>query len=77
MKLEEELRKKQSLTICKRIVRWIGDHEDRFAGLTLENLSDYYPEILPEIKTVIETRWQYETPAFHSRARKIFKKMNT
>ena len=45
-----------------------------FSLRILENLAQEYPEILPEITTVIEERWDYETAAFHSRARKILKK---
>jgi hypothetical protein len=44
-----------------------------FSLTILSKLAEFYPEILPEIKTVIETRWEFETPAFHSRARKILK----
>ncbi len=40
----------------------------------LENMSVIYPEILPELKTIIETRWESESPAFRSRARKILKR---
>ncbi len=40
----------------------------------LEKMSNTYPEILPEIKSIIEERWEYETPAFRSRARKILNK---
>jgi hypothetical protein len=43
-----------------------------FSLSILSNLVKIYPEILPEIKTIIEARWAFETPAFHSRARKIF-----
>lgn len=42
-----------------------------FAIRVIENLSKKYPEILQELKTIIEDRWDYETPAFKSRARKI------
>ncbi|HEV3221836.1 MAG TPA: hypothetical protein VGZ90_03115 [Puia sp.] len=42
-----------------------------FSLTILSNLSVIYPEILPEIKTVIEARWEFETPAFRSRASKI------
>ncbi|HXB30284.1 MAG TPA: hypothetical protein VNW49_10720 [Puia sp.] len=42
-----------------------------FSFSILSNLAEIYPEILPEIKTVIEARWEFETPAFRSRARKI------
>ena len=44
-----------------------------FSLTILEQLANEYPEILPEIITVIEERWEYETAAFHSRARKILK----
>jgi hypothetical protein len=47
-----------------------------FSLTILSCLSEIYPEILPELKTVIEARWEYETPAFHSRARKILKSLN-
>ncbi|WP_276502118.1 hypothetical protein [Terrimonas pollutisoli] len=46
-----------------------------FALTVLDNLSKQYPEIKPELKTIIEDRWDYETAAFHSRARKILKKL--
>lgn len=45
-----------------------------FSLTILEQLAVEYPEILPEIITIIEERWDYETAAFHSRARKIVKK---
>jgi hypothetical protein len=45
-----------------------------FSLTVLENLGSAYPEILPEIKTIIAARWDQETPAFHSRAKKILKK---
>ena len=44
-----------------------------FSLTVLENLSRQYPEIKQELKTVIEDRWDFETAAFHSRARKILK----
>lgn len=44
-----------------------------FSLTILQNLSKKYPEIKPEIKTIIEERWDYETPAFHARARKLLK----
>lgn len=47
-----------------------------FSLTILQNLSRQYPEISPEIKTVIEDRWDYETAAFKSRARKILKELN-
>ena len=42
-----------------------------FSLTVLQNLSGIYPEILPEIKLIIEERWDTETPAFRSRARRI------
>lgn len=44
-----------------------------FSLRVLENLSKQYPEILPELKAIILERWDYESPAFKSRARKILK----
>jgi hypothetical protein len=37
----------------------------------LQQLAKSYPDILPEIKLVINQRWPYESAAFRSRARKI------
>ena len=45
-----------------------------FSLTILDNLAAYYPEIIPELKLIIEERWPHETAAFHSRARKILKK---
>jgi hypothetical protein len=45
-----------------------------FSITVLEKLAEQYPEIIPEVKTIIEERWQYETPAFHSRARLFLKR---
>jgi len=45
-----------------------------FSLTILEHLAESYPEIVPELKLIIEERWPYETPAFHSRAKKILKK---
>ena len=44
-----------------------------FSMRVLENLSKKYPEILPELKLIIEERWDQETPAFKSRGRRILK----
>ena len=44
-----------------------------FALTVLENLSKQYPEIKSELKTIIEDRWDYESAAFKSRAKKILK----
>ncbi|MCW3120183.1 MAG: hypothetical protein JWM28_4265 [Chitinophagaceae bacterium] len=45
-----------------------------FSLTILENLSHQYPEIRNELKLVIEERWDYESAAFRSRAKKILKK---
>ncbi len=46
-----------------------------FSLTVLHNLSKTYPEILPEIKLLIEERWDHETSAFKSRAKKILGKV--
>ena len=46
-----------------------------FSLTVLENMTVDYPEIKPELKLIIEERWPYETAAFHSRAKKILKKL--
>lgn len=46
-----------------------------FSLTVLDNLSKQYPEIKQELKTIIEDRWDLETAAFHSRARKILKRL--
>ena len=38
---------------------------------TLFNLSKQYPDIKPELKLIIEQRWNTETAAFKSRGKKI------
>jgi hypothetical protein len=42
-----------------------------FSLSILGNLSANYPDILPELKVIIDQRWPYETAAFRSRAKKI------
>ncbi|OQP64512.1 hypothetical protein [Niastella populi] len=37
----------------------------------LENLCALYPDIRPELKLIIEERWEHESPAFKMRARRI------
>lgn len=64
------------MTLC---FNYVADPEEAIAvkafSLTvLQNLSKHYPEILPELKTIIEDRWNFETPAFKSRAKKILAK---
>jgi len=44
-----------------------------FSLTVLQNLSKQYPEIKQELKTIIEDRWDLESTAFKSRAKKIIK----
>jgi hypothetical protein len=44
-----------------------------FSLTVLQNLSRDYPEILPEVKLIIEEQWDQSTPAFRSRAKRILK----
>lgn len=44
-----------------------------FSMTVLGNLSKKYPEILPELKLLIEDQLPHQTAAFKSRAKKIFK----
>ena len=46
-----------------------------FSLTILDNLSNDYPEIAPELKLIIEERWEHETAAFKSRAKKILRRM--
>jgi hypothetical protein len=46
-----------------------------FSLTVLEKLSHTYPEIKSELKTIINDRWEFETAAFHSRARKILQRI--
>jgi hypothetical protein len=46
-----------------------------FSLTLLHNLSKQYPEIKQELKTIIEDRWDFESAAFKSRAKKILKEL--
>ncbi|MES1218558.1 MAG: hypothetical protein ABUT20_23845, partial [Bacteroidota bacterium] len=46
-----------------------------FSLTVLQNLSIQYPEIKQELKTIIEDRWDFESTAFKSRAKKILKQL--
>ncbi|HEV8285252.1 MAG TPA: hypothetical protein VGQ09_13135 [Chitinophagaceae bacterium] len=46
-----------------------------FSLTILQNLSKHYPEIKNEIKLIIEERWEYETVAFKTRAKKFLKSL--
>lgn len=47
-----------------------------FSLSVLEKMMKQYPDIGSELKMIIEDRWEYETAAFRSRARKILKKLS-
>ena len=47
-----------------------------FSITVLQKLAKLYPEIINEIKLIIEERWDYETPAFKARARKLLKEFS-
>lgn len=69
-------------TVMDLCFNYIADVREKpavkaFSLTVLENLATQYPEILQELKTVIEERWDTETPAFHSRAKKILKRMKS
>jgi hypothetical protein len=42
-----------------------------FALTILQKLAKHYPEIKDEVKIIIEDRWEVESPAFKSRAKKF------
>ncbi|HET9825257.1 MAG TPA: hypothetical protein VFP87_07985 [Chitinophagaceae bacterium] len=44
-----------------------------FSLTVLHHLSKPYPEIRNEIRLIIEERWEHETAAFHSKAKKFLK----
>jgi hypothetical protein len=44
-----------------------------FAITILSKFSAQYPDILPELKTILLSQWANEGPAFRSRARKILR----
>jgi hypothetical protein len=48
-----------------------------FSLTILHQLSALYPEIRQELKTIIEDRWNFETPAFKARAKKIINESGT
>jgi len=47
-----------------------------FSLSVLFNLSKHYPEIVNELRLIIEERWETETAAFRARGKKILKALN-
>ena len=67
------------MSIC---FNYISDPQEKvaikaFSLSILQNLCRQYPEIRQELKTIIEDRWDYETVAFRSRAKKILKELSS
>lgn len=61
--------------------QYIADPEEMvavkaFSLTVLANLAKQYPEIIPELKLIIEDQLPHETAAFKSRAQKILKQFN-
>ena len=46
-----------------------------FSLTVLQHLSKDYPEILPELKLMIEEQWDQAPPAFRSRAKRVLKNL--
>jgi len=46
-----------------------------FSITVLGNMAIQYPEIIPELKTIIEEQFEKEKPAFKSRAKRLFKEL--
>lgn len=64
--------------VMDRCFRYIEDLQEKpaikaFALTVLHQLSQHYPEIVPEIKAIIADRLEYETPAFRVRAKIFFR----
>lgn len=47
-----------------------------FSMSVLGKLAKQYPQIIPELKLIIEQQLPHQTVAFHSRAKKILKEIN-
>jgi len=47
-----------------------------FSMTVLGNLAKYYPEIIPELKLMIEDQLPRQTAGFKSRAKKVLKELN-
>ena len=47
-----------------------------FALTILQKIAQFYPEIKDEVKIIIEDRWEVESPAFKSRAKKFLAAFN-
>jgi len=73
-----EIPKRYQGTVMNRCFDYIISPSEKptvkaFSLTVLQKLSNHYPEIKQELKTIIEDRWDIESAAFKSRARKILK----
>jgi hypothetical protein len=64
------------MTICFDFVANPGSPTavKAFSLTILKNLAAIYPEIIPELKLIVQQRWEQETPAFRQRAKWILQK---
>ena len=46
-----------------------------FSMTVLGNLAKYYPEIIPELKLIVEDQIPHQTVGFKARAKKVFKQL--
>jgi hypothetical protein len=71
-----EIPRKYHGRVMSRCFEYVGSPETpiavkAFSLTVLEGLSKIYPDILPELKLLIEEQWDQAPPAFRVRARKI------
>ena len=76
--LHLDIPEKHKGTIMNCCFTFIEDVQEKaavkaFSLTVLQNLSKEYPEILPEIKLIVQERWEVEGPAFRSRAKWFLK----
>ena len=75
-----DIPKKYQGRVMNACFRFITDSAEAaavkaFSLTTLQNLSRHYPEIIQELKLIIEVRWDQESAAFRSRAKNILKEL--
>ena len=73
-----DIPEKHKGTIMNCCFNFIEDVQEKaavkaFSLTVLQNLSKEYPEILPEIKLIVQERWDVEGAAFRSRAKWFLK----
>lgn len=73
--------KKHHGMVMNHCFNYISDPTEKpavkaFSLTVLENLSQTYPDIRGELKLIIESSIEHESPAFISRAKKILKRMS-